>query len=117
MKAFPIVRSLPQPLKTLYVLWFLGVLAAVILIPTHHAAIATAPLGVIVVLTGLTLLTNFRGGTDAIAQVMKTRRPLGIDYSRSFVATTTYGRVFGVLAIVVGGGFLYGALAAHRGSH
>ena len=93
-------------------LWILGVLTAAVLVPTHHAAIATAPLGVVVVLTGLTLLTDFRGGASAMAQVMKTRRPFGIDYSKSFLATPAYGRVFGAFAVLVGSGFLYGALAS-----
>ena len=93
MKPFSVVRSLPQPLKCLYVLWILGVLVAVIVIMTSpkRAGLAMGPFAIVVILTGLTLLTNFRGGAEAMAQAMKTRRPWGIDYSRSFLATTTYG--------------------------
>lgn len=47
-----------------------------------------------------------------MAQVMKTRRPFGIDYSKSFLATPAYGRVFGAFAVLVGSGFLYAALAS-----
>lgn len=112
MNPFSFVRSLPQPLKTLYASWIVGVFVAVILGVTTENDVAIAPLGVIAILTGLTLVTNFRGGTSAMARVMKTYRPWGIDYSGSFLATTAYCRAFGALAILVGGGFLYGAVTS-----
>lgn len=96
----------------MYILWGAGVLIAVLLGLTTGSDAAMGPLSAIAVLTGLVLVSNFRGGTDALAQAMKTNHPWGVDYSRSFLATAAYGRLFGALAIVAGSAFIYAAVSS-----
>jgi len=112
MNPIAFVRALPQPLKALYALWVVGVLVAAVASFAGAAKVELAPMGVIVVMTGLTLLTNYRGSADALAAAMKQQRPLGVDYSRSVLSTPGYARFFGGFALVVGAGFVYSAIAA-----
>ena len=107
------VSRLSQPLKTLYLLWFVAVLAVVgtILLDGPVAPVLGA-VGAVVLLTGLTLVTNLNRAADALAQSMKDYRPMGVDYSRSWMATPAYAKLFGGLAIVVGAGFIVAALTA-----
>ncbi|MCZ2401746.1 hypothetical protein IV498_00745 [Paenarthrobacter sp. Z7-10] len=52
---------------------------------------------------GLCLITNFNGSALSLANAVKGYKPLGVDYSRSFLATETYARLFGAGFLVVGG--------------
>lgn len=105
------VRRLPQPLKTLYVLWFVAVLAAVVSIALGAPnTLWLGAAGAVVLLTGLTLVTNLNRAADGLAAAMKDYRPMGVDYSRSWMATPAYARLFGALAVVVGVGFLVAAV-------
>ena len=102
------IRALPQPLKTLYVLFFLSIVANVVFVLAHVGGErAIIPLGVCAALIGLTLLINLRGGADAVARQMRERKPLGVDYSRSVLASTGYARVFGAFFTLVGSVMTY----------
>jgi len=105
------ISRLSQPLKTLYLLWFVAVLAVVgtIFLEGPVAPVLGAA-GAVVLLTGLTLVTNLNHAADALAQSMKDYRPLGVDYSRSWMATPAYAKLFGGLSILVGAGFIVAAL-------
>jgi hypothetical protein len=104
------MRELPQPLKTLYLLWHVTVLATVILLPAHHAPWGLGPLGVVAILTGLTLVSDYRGGAAAMAQAIRARPPRGFTFSYPYLANGLYVRVLGGLAVVVGAAFVAGAM-------
>jgi hypothetical protein len=107
------MRELPQPLKTLYLLWIACFLATVILLPAHHAGWGLGPLGVVAILTGLTLVSDYRGGATAMAQAMRARPPRGFTFTYPYLANRPYARVFGGLAVVAGAGLVVGALTFH----
>ena len=111
---FALIARLPQPLKALY--WaFLVVLAASIMTfflgGDRAVAVVNLLLGVVTVLVGLTIRTNFNGGAEALAEATKSYRPLGIDYSRSLLASPWFTRLFGLMMLVVGVVFAAGAVA------
>lgn len=105
MSPFKFVAALPQPLKTLYVLFFVAFAAAFVSIPLGIAAVARwsfAALGVVAILLGLCLAINLNGSASAVATYLKESKPMGIDYSRTFLASTGYARFFGGFFAVVG---------------
>lgn len=112
---FSFIGRLPQPAKTLYVLIFL---AFVILFATFFLDLAEARryalvvVGTLFVLLGLSASLNFNGTADGMASAIKEYRPMGVDYSRSFLSTPLYARLFGVMAVVVGSAFAVTALVA-----
>jgi hypothetical protein len=111
---FALIARLPQPLKALYLAFFVvfaGSLATFFVGSEHAVALANGLLGVVTVLVGMTIATNLNGGADALAAAMKSYRPLGIDYSRSKLATPRFTRLFGLMMLVVGIVFVAGAMA------
>jgi hypothetical protein len=103
------IARLPQPLKSLYLAWivvFIGVLVSAGLAGQRTASLVAGVPGVVVALSGLTLVTNLNGAADALAEATKSYRPLGIDYSRSVLASPRYSRLFGAVALVVGAVFI-----------
>ena len=94
MKFWRLIGTLPQPLKAILMMFtvafavvFIGFIVLGLsrredlvftLIPWMFGG-----LGVIGFLLGLLLLTDFRGSTQAYADMMKKYRPFGVDYSRS----------------------------------
>lgn len=102
------IRALPQPLKTFYVLFFLSFAGTFVTTLSHRGgARGSIPLGISAVLIGLTLVSDLRGGATAVAAQMRDRKPLGIDYSRSVLASTGSVRFFGVVFALVGGAMTY----------
>lgn len=105
MSRFKFVAALPQPLKTFYILFFISFAAALVSIPLGIQDIARwsfAALGLVTILLGLCLAANFNGSASAIASYLKKSKRMGIDYSRTFLASTGYARFFGGVFAVVG---------------
>lgn len=108
------IRRLPQPLKTLYVLFFAAFaasFASVALGGERIAAGTSAVLGTVAALTGLTIVTDLNGSVGALTEAMKSYRPLGVDYSRSAFATRWFTRLFGAVMLVIGVAFVIAALS------
>jgi hypothetical protein len=59
------------------------------------------------------LAMDFRGAATYQSEYLKSHRPHGVDYSRSYVASGSYARVFGVLAAIVGTVFVVAGVLAH----
>jgi hypothetical protein len=74
-------------------------------------ALASGLLGPVAVLVGGTIGTNLNGSANALAEAMKSYRPLGVDYSRSVFASPRFTRLFGLMMLIVGVVFLAGAVA------
>ncbi|WP_457963392.1 hypothetical protein M1E17_18405 [Arthrobacter sp. D1-29] len=105
MSRFKFVASIPQPLKTLYILFFIAFAAALVSIPLGVPDIARwsfAALGIVAVLLGLCLASNLNGSASATANYLKRSKRMGIDYSRTFLASTGYARFFGGFFALVG---------------
>jgi hypothetical protein len=111
---FAVIARLPQPLKALYVVFFVvlaGTAATFLLGGQRAVLLATELLGVVAVLVGLTIGTNLNGGAEALAEAMKSYRPLGVDYSRSVLASPGFTRLSGFMMLVVGVIFIAQAAA------
>lgn len=67
-------------------------------------------IGIVAVLLGLCLLLDLNGSARGAANAIKESKPMGVDYSKSFFATSAYARIFGALAVVVGTGFTVASL-------
>ncbi|GAB3536230.1 hypothetical protein GCM10027403_16290 [Arthrobacter tecti] len=105
-------RQLPQPLRGFYIAFmvafactWLTILFSAVL---QNGVLLTAALwlagalGLCGFLVGLFIITNFRGSLPVMVKAMKSYRPMGIDYSRSFIATPGYLRVVAVAFMVIG---------------
>lgn len=113
MKFWRLIGTLPQPLKAILMLFtvafavvFIGFIVLglsrredllLTLIPWMFGG-----LGVIGFLLGLVLLTDFRGSTQAYADMMKKYRPFGVDYSRSPFSKPGFLRFFGAGYMLIG---------------
>ncbi|HEY6748748.1 MAG TPA: hypothetical protein VI357_23915 [Mycobacteriales bacterium] len=99
------IGRLPQPLKTLYLLFFAAFAASflsVVLGGERAATVTMGVLGAVAALTGLTIATNLNGSVQGLTEAMTSYRPLGVDYSRSVFATRWFTRLFGFLMLAVG---------------
>ena len=110
---FSFIGRLPQPAKTLYVLIFLAFVVLFLtfvmdLAETRRFALVAT--GTLFFLLGLCASLNINGTADGMASAIKEYRPLGADYSRSFLATPLYARLFGIMAVVVGSAFAVTAI-------
>lgn len=113
MKDF--IGALPQPLKSLYILAILGLIVtipAVVFRAVEVAPWAYGSVGVVVFLIGLCVVTNYRGAASGLVEGIKSYHPLGVDYSKSFVASMLFARAFGVMGLIVGAGFTYAGFFA-----
>ena len=111
---FTFIGRLPQPAKTLYVLIVLGfvvLLVTFVMDLDELQRYAFVGVGTLFVLLGLSASLNINGTADGMATAIKEYRPMGADYSRSFLSTPLYARLFGVMAVVVGSAFAVTALA------
>lgn len=105
MNPFKFLAALPQPLKSLYLLFFLVFAITFVSVPLGGRDVtrwSSGALGVVAVLLGLCLLLNLNGSATAVAKHLKEAKPMGVDYSRSFLASTWYARFFGGFAVLVG---------------
>jgi hypothetical protein len=110
---FKYIGALPQPLKSFYFAYLIAFVVVFISFPLHLTEVlrwAVTIVGVVALLMGLCFVTNFRGSAHAHAAAAKEYRPMGVDYSNSFLATPAFARLFGAMAIFVGGGFVFAAI-------
>lgn len=111
---FSFIGRLPQPAKTLYILIFLtfALLFATFIMDLEEARrFALVAVGTLFFLLGLCASLNINGTADGMATAIKEYRPMGADYSRSFLSTPLYARLFGIMAVVVGSAFAVTAIA------
>lgn len=59
-------------------------------------------LGIAGLLLGLCLLTNLNKAADGLARAIASEKPMGVDYSASFMAKPSFARLFGLMFVVVG---------------
>jgi hypothetical protein len=72
---------------------------------------ALAAVGTLFFLLGLCASLNINDTADGMASALKDYRPMGADYSKTFLATPLYARLFGIMAVVVGPAFAVSAIA------
>jgi hypothetical protein len=104
------IGVLPQPLKSLYILAFVGLIVNMIAVAfraVELARVCTGALGVVLLLLGLCAVTNFRGAARGLVEGVKNFHPFGVDYSKSPLASMLFARFFGVMGLIVGAGFIY----------
>jgi uncharacterized membrane protein HdeD (DUF308 family) len=109
------VAALPQPLKTLYILAFVVVGVTIVVYAFRADELTrwgTGAIGVVALLLGLSVVTNFRDSARGLVEGIKDYKPLGVDYSKSFLASMAFARLFGATATFVGGNFIYLAFFA-----
>jgi len=55
------------------------------------------------------LTADLRGSAGAYASLIKDYKPMGVDYSKSFLANATFARISGVMFVLVGIWFIVGS--------
>lgn len=108
MKNF--IGVLPQPLKSLYVVAFVGLIASMVAVAVRAVELArfgAGILGFVLFLIGLCAVTNFRGSARGLVDGVKNFHPFGVDYSTSPLASMLFARIFGIMGLIVGTGFIY----------
>lgn len=106
------IKRLPQPLKALQILFlmafgavFITMILAVVLRSEeimNPALQAFVVLGVIGFAIGLVLVTDYRGGARALSEALKDYKPMGMDYSKSFLSSPRAARVMGAGYMLIG---------------
>ena len=89
-------------------LWYVVVLGSVVAVLVTATDVVLLPLGVIAVLTGLTLATDLRGGADASAALVREMQPR----AGSLLGGPVFSRVLGAVLLLVGGGFVVAGVSA-----
>jgi hypothetical protein len=74
-------------------------------------ALVNGLLGVVAVLIGLSLGTNFNGGAEALAEATKSYRPLGSTTPDLYWFRRRFIRLFGPMMLVLGVVFVAPAVA------
>ena len=123
MKLWRSVMKLPQPLKSCFVAFLAAFAVASASIPATAIVNQGKPgpvpvpvtlwsmgtLGVVVIVMGVVLAANLRGSAGAYASLIKDYKPMGVDYSRSFMANPKFARISGVMFVLVGIWFIVGS--------
>lgn len=113
MNIFRFISQLPQPLKTLYILFMVvfivGIIPVALRVP-EASRWMSGGLGAASLLLGLCLLTNVNKSAEGLARAVATEKPMGVDYSQSFMAKPAFARLFGLMAVVVGSLFIFSFL-------
>ena len=105
---FSFIGRLPQLAKTLYVLIFLAfvlLFVTFVMDLTEARRYALVGGGTLFFLLGFCAILNTRGTADGMASAVKEYRPVGADYSRAFLSTPLYARLFGIMVMVIGSVF------------
>ncbi|MCB5275973.1 hypothetical protein BJG92_03528 [Arthrobacter sp. SO5] len=112
MKFWRSIMKLPQPLKgglvayvIVFAVAFLSVPASAIFSPGKASPVTfwgIGALGVTAIVLGVMLAVDLRGSADAYVSFIKDYKPMGVDYSKSFVANPKFVRIFGIVFIIVG---------------
>jgi hypothetical protein len=109
MNVFRFISRLPQPLKALYILFivvFLAGIIPVLLRVPDASRWMSGGIGTAGLLLGICLVSNLNKAAEGLAGAVAEEKPMGIDYSASFMAKPAFARLFGLMFIVVGGGFI-----------
>ena len=109
MNIFRFISRLPQPLKTLYVLFIVVFIAGVIPVLLRVPGASqwmSGGIGIAGLLLGLCLVTNLNKAADGLARAIATEKPMGVDYSASIMAKPSFARFFGLMFVVVGSLFI-----------
>ncbi|MDP9987230.1 hypothetical protein LFT44_07765 [Arthrobacter sp. FW306-05-C] len=104
------IGALPQPLKSLYLVFFLVFIVNMIAVAfklVEYVRWTSGSMGVVLFLLGLCVIANINGAASGLVEGIKNYHPFGVDYSKSLLASMFFVRVFGVMALVVGAGFFY----------
>jgi hypothetical protein len=104
------IGALPQPLKSLYILAFVVLIATMVVYAFRVLELArwgTGSIGIVAFLIGLTVITNFRGAASGLVEGIKDYSPFGVDYSKSLMASMVFARIFGAMCVLVGAMFIY----------
>ncbi|WP_028270037.1 hypothetical protein [Arthrobacter sp. UNC362MFTsu5.1] len=113
MNPLKFLAALPQPVKTFYILFFIVFVVTFVSVPLGAREVtrwASGALGLVAILLGLSMLTNLNGSATAMSKYMKESKPMGVDYSGSFLASPAYARFFGGFFAFVGGMFVFTSL-------
>lgn len=100
-----LVRSLPQPLKSLYLLWVVsvvGCMASVVLASTDVQRFAFGLAGAVAVALGVVLLADVRGSAGALAGAVAASTADGSTAAPAWTKTRGYARAFGGASLAVG---------------
>ncbi|WP_341394220.1 hypothetical protein [Arthrobacter sp. G119Y2] len=117
------IKSLPQPLKALYVLAFavfgVGFAASIVQIATSDGAAGVFPLwfaamGAVIVLVGVCLAADLRSSARATAEAARDYRPMGMVNSRPFAPSPGFVRLIGVFFVLAGSVFVFIAVTKFR---
>lgn len=104
------VGALPQPLKGLYVVAFVVLVATFAAYAFRAVELArwgTGSTGIVAFLIGLTVITNFRGAASGLVEGIKDYEAFGVDYSKSLLSSMVVARMFGAMGVFVGAMFIY----------
>ncbi|WP_458112740.1 hypothetical protein M1D88_00820 [Arthrobacter sp. R1-13] len=109
MNIFRFIARLPQPLKSLYVLFIVvfivGIIPVLLRVP-EASRWMSGGVGFAGVLLGICLLTNLNNSIDGLARAIKSEEHWGAGNAESFLSTPAFARLFGGTAVVVGTLFL-----------
>ncbi|GAA2018864.1 hypothetical protein WDZ16_09145 [Pseudokineococcus marinus] len=99
------VRALPQPAKAVYTVFFVALVVAFALVfalrDPDVVLVLVAP-GALMVVVGLLQVFDVNGTATRMASFVTESRPLGVDYSRSVMATPRYVRLVGLAYVLIG---------------
>jgi hypothetical protein len=119
MKLWRSTMKLPQPLKGCFAAFL--IIFAVVFVSVPVSAIFSqgkpspvvlwgmGTLGVVVIVLGVVLAADLRGSAGAYASLIKEYKPMGVDYSKSFMANPKFARISGVMFVLVGTWFIVGS--------
>jgi hypothetical protein len=103
------ISRLPQPLKALYILFIVifiaGIIPVLLRVPDASRWMS-AGIGTVGLLLGLCLVINLNKAAEGLAGAVAEVKPMGLDYSASFIAKPAFARFFGFMFVVVGVSFI-----------
>ena len=101
------VGTAPTVLKFGYGAFAIGLVIAIGGVVTQNG-LWMVPLAVAATFLGTSLLLDIGGAARGLSQIMRKQRPMGVDYSQSFLSSVGYARFFGFFMCAVGVGMLAG---------
>lgn len=109
MNILRFISRLPQPLKALYILFIAVFIAGIIPVLLHVPEASrwmSGGIGTAGLLLGLCLVINVNNSAEGLAGAVAEEKPMGVDYSASFMAKPVFARIFGLMFVVVGASFI-----------
>jgi hypothetical protein len=109
MNTLRFLSRLSQPLKALYILFivvFIAGMTLVLLRVPDASLLMSGGIGATGLLLGLCLVVNVNEAAEGLAGAIAQEKPMGIDFSASFMAKPAFARFFGLMFVLVGAGFI-----------